>query len=305
MRVLVTGASGYIGQAVAEAFRRKGHWVAGMVRNETKRRALESREMRTFIGDLKSPSSYLQFAKESDVWVHCAADWSDQMEAVDKLTVTTLLDLARQTQRQRLFLYTSGVWLYGNTGNNLVSETTALEPTSFPFVWRQEHERKILEASDRQLRGIVIRPGCVYGGRGGLTASWFDSARRKGAAQIVGDGKNRWATIHIEDLARLYVHAAERRLSGELFNATDRSRFTVEEMAMAASRAAEAGGRVAYIPAEEARKTMGALGEGLLLDQHVDSSKAVFLLAWQPRFGGFPENAARYFQAWRAHQAEK
>ena len=303
MKVFVTGASGYIGQAVAEAFRRRGHWVAGMVHAETKRRALEAREIRTFVGDMKTPVSYLQFAKESDIWVHCAADYAGDWEALDRQTITSLFDLAKQSSRPRIFLYTSGVWLYGNTGHMLVNESVALEPTNFPLAWRQEHEKRILEASDRKLRGIVIRPGCVYGGRGGITGSWFDSARKKGAAQIIGDGKNRWATIHVQDLADLYVRAAESRISGELFNATDRSRFTVQDMAEAASRAAEASGKVSFISAEEARKTMGVFAEGLLLDQHIDSSKALQTLGWNPRFGGFVENAARYFQAWRAHQA--
>src|SRR5579862_3773445 len=112
MRVFVTGASGYIGQAVAEAFRRKGHWVAGMVRDETKRRALDAKEIRTFVGDLKTPASFLQMAKESDVWVHCAADWAQDLETLDRQTVNTLLDLAKQSARARQFIYTSGVWLY-------------------------------------------------------------------------------------------------------------------------------------------------------------------------------------------------
>lgn len=306
MRVLVTGASGFIGSAVAEAFRRKGHWVAGMIRSEQKRRALETREIRVFVGDLKAPASYLQFAKESDVWVHCAADWAGtEWESSDRTLVNALLELAKQSNRTRQFLYTSGCWLYGQTGNNLVNESVALEPTTFALAWRQNHERKILEACDRHMRGIILRPGCVYGGRGGLTAAWFESTRKKGAAQIVGEGHNRWATIHIDDLADVYVRAAESRLSGELFNATDRSRFTVLEMAQAASRAAEGDGRVHPLAAEEARKTMGPFADGLLLDQHVDSSKAVQVLGWQPRFGGFVENASRYFLSWRAAQMEK
>jgi nucleoside-diphosphate-sugar epimerase len=304
MRVFVTGASGYIGTAVAEAFRRKGHWVAGLIRSEDKKRPLEAREIRTILGDMKNPTSYLPMARESDVWVHTAADWTGDFEGLDRLTVNTFLDLAKQSARNHTFIYTSGVWLYGNTGNNLVNESYAMEVPSV-LKWRWDEEQKILQNSTAKLRGIVIRPGCIYGGRGGLTGSWFDSARRKGAAQLIGDGKNRWATIHIEDLADLYVRAAESRLRGELFNATDRSRFTVLEMAQAASRAAGTHDLTTSLSAEEARKTMGFLAEGLLLDQHVDSSKALQVLGWNPRFGGFAENAARYFQAWRAYQADK
>jgi nucleoside-diphosphate-sugar epimerase len=146
----------------------------------------------------------------------------------------------------------------------------------------------------------VIRPGCVYGLRGGLTGTWFASALKDGAATVAGDGKNRWAVVHVEDLAELYVRAAESGLSGELLNATDRSRFTVGEMAAAASRAAGAGGKVRLLDAAAAEKAFGFMSKGMMLDQHVDSSKAVRLLGWAPRFGGFAEQANRHFAAWKA-----
>jgi nucleoside-diphosphate-sugar epimerase len=304
MRIFVTGASGYVGSAVAEALRRRGHWVAGLVRTESKRRALEAREIRTIQGDMRAPESFLQLAREADVWIHCAAELSKDWETLDRLTVTAFLDLAAKSERARALVYTSGVWLYGNTGSNLVNESVALVSGGI-LPWRLEHEKRILSAARPGLRTAVIRPGCVYGGRGGLTGMWFESARRGNAAQMIGDGANRWAMIHIEDLADLYARAVEQRLSGELFNATDRSRFTVRDMAEAASRAAGAGGRVTSLDPEEAARTYGLLAQGLLLDQHVDSSKAVHLLGWMPRFGGFSENAARYFQAWRAYHGER
>jgi nucleoside-diphosphate-sugar epimerase len=198
-----------------------------------------------------------------------------------------------------LLVYTSGVWVHGSTGDEAVDETTPLHPPAF-IAPRVEQERLVLGGARGGLRTLVIRPGCVYGGSGGLTGAWFASAVNEGTAQIVGDGDNRWAMIHVEDLAELYVGAVESPYGGEIFNATDRSRFTVVECARAASRAAGAGGKVQGMPVAEAARTWGPMAECLALDQHVDSRKAVRLLNWQPRHGGFVDGAARYFLAWKA-----
>ena len=57
------------------------------------------------------------------------------------------------------------------------------------------------------------------------------------------------------------------------------------------------------MPAEEAGKAMGDFADCLALDQHVDGRKAVRLLGWQPRHGGFVDGVLEYFEAWKAHQA--
>ena len=152
-------------------------------------------------------------------------------------------------------------------------------------------------------RTLVIRPGCVYGGSGSLTASWFESAGKGGAARVVGDGTNRWAMVHRDDLADLYVRAAESGLGGEVLNATDRSRATVNECAAAASLAAGAEGRVEHVPVEQAVAAMGPFATCLALNQHVDSWKAVHRLGWTPRHGGFVDAAPRLYAAWKAARA--
>jgi nucleoside-diphosphate-sugar epimerase len=187
-------------------------------------------------------------------------------------------------------VYTSGVWQYGPGGPFVESSAGApLMP------WRSEHEKLVLAA-----KGLVVRPGCVYGGTGGLTGLWFQGAVERKAAPIVGDGANRWAVVHLEDLADLYVRAAEGGLTGELLNAVDASRFTVREMAEAASRAAGAGGAVKALTVPEAEKAYGGMARGLALDQRVDASKAGRLLGWTPRFSGFPPDADVFFSAWNA-----
>lgn len=298
MKVFVTGATGYIGSAVAAAIARAGHEVFGLVRSAEHADRLAALEIRPVLGTMGEPASYRGAANNCQVLIHCAAEYSEKFFDLDRLTVETLLNLDR-ADRSTLVIYTSGAWVYGSTGDEAVDETSPVHPLSFQTA-RVEHERLVLGANGGRLRTVVLRPGCVYGGRGGLTALWFQSALRDGAASLVGDGSNRWAMIHVQDLADVYLRVVESPFGGEVFNATDRSRYTILDCARAASQAAGAGGKVKHLDRAEAARTLGPVAEGLALDQHVDSRKAVHLLGWQPRHGGFVDGAARCLLAWKA-----
>lgn len=299
MKVFVTGATGYIGSAVSAAFARAGHEVYGLARSKEKWTRLAAAEVTPVPGTLGDPASYVATADACQVLIHCAVEYSPRQWELHELTLDTLLTSARNSRAPRAILVTSGVWVYGNTGAAAADESAKLRPPLL-VAPRPSSDQRILDANDRALRTLVIRPGCVYGGSAGMTGSWFESAEKEGAARVIGDGSNRWSMIHVADLADLYVKAAESAHGGEVFNATDRSRFTVLDCARAASLAAEAGGKVVTVPSEDAKKAMGApYVECLLLDQHVDSSKAARLLHWQPRHGGFADSAARYFTAWK------
>lgn len=286
MKVFVTGATGYIGRAVSEALRRRGHRVAGLTRSAAKAHSLAAAEISAVTGDMRDTAAWSGAASSADVLIHCAVEYSAEYEALDRRTVETLLAFGGKV------LYTSGVWQYGPGGPFEENQAFAGKPL---LPWRSEVEELVLAA-----KGLVIRPGCVYGGAGGLTGLWFQGAAEQKSAPIIGDGANRWAVVHVSDVADLYVRAAESSLSGELLNAVDGSRFTVREMAEAASRAAGAGGAVTALTIAEAEKRYGGMAHGLALDQHVDASKAGRLLGWAPRFKGFPGDADLYFAAWHA-----
>lgn len=289
MKAFVTGATGFVGRAVAEALRRRCHRVAGLTRSAAKAKSLEAREIEAVVGDMRDPTPWERAASEADVLIHCAVEYGAEYQALDRMTVDALLGFGGKV------LYTSGVWQYGRGGPFDESAAFAGNPL---MPWRSEHEKLVLAA-----KGLVIRPGCVYGGAGGLTGLWFQGALERKAAPIVGEGKNRWAVVHLDDMAILYALAAESALSGELFNAVDGSRFTVREMAEAASHAAGAKGAVHALPFSEAEALYAGLVHGLALDQQVDASKARKLLNWAPRFTGFPADADRYYASWKAVDA--
>lgn len=299
MKVFVTGANGYVGSAVAAAFARSGHLVWGLVRSEEKARRVAMMEVHPIIGSLLDPASFSALAKDCHVLIHCAADYSEAAWEFQRKAVENLIACALSTKQARKLICTSGVWVYGDTGGDIVDETSPLNPPAF-VAPRPEVEEIVHHANTPALKTTVVRPGCVYGGSGSLTASWFESATKEGAARVIGDGHFRWAMVHREDLADLYVRIAESPWGGEVFNATDRSRFTVLDCARAASMAAGAGGKVTCMPVDEARKTMGAFAECLALDQHVDARKAVRMLGWQPHHGGFVDGVSRYYVAWKA-----
>ncbi|HKC11558.1 MAG TPA: NAD-dependent epimerase/dehydratase family protein [Vicinamibacteria bacterium] len=300
MRVFLTGATGYIGNAVAMAFRGAGHEVWGLCRSAEKMAALARQEIHPVAGDLGRPQSYAAAAAECSVLVHAAADLQAGMVGPDRATLDAFLAAARTGSQPKTLVYTSGVWVYGDTGAPPVDETTPLKPAR-AVAWRPAHEQLVLQAAGA--RGLVLRPGCVYGRQAGLTGNWFAGAHREKVVRVIGDGRNRWAMVHVDDLADAYVRAAESDLAGEVFNVTDRSRDTVGEMAAAAGAAAGITAPLEHVPLEAAARKMGDFAEALTLDQHVDSGKAVRRLGWQPRHGGFVDGVATYFEAWKAHQA--
>src|SRR5438552_4466074 len=166
MQVFITGATGYIGFAVSAALRRHGHRVLGLARDDTKATRLARHEIEPVIGDLADPKSYADVAARCSVLIHTAFDYSADGVAKDKLTIETLLDAGRRGAQPKTLIFTSGAWVYGDTGDHMVDETTPLNPIKL-VAWRPAHEQLVLGAGAGGVWSIVIRPGRVYGGAGG------------------------------------------------------------------------------------------------------------------------------------------
>jgi nucleoside-diphosphate-sugar epimerase len=299
MKVFVTGANGYIGLNVASAFRRAGHEVWGLVRSEKKARTIAAHEIRPVIGSMQHPESYRQIAEQCAVLIHAAVDYQADTFSLDRHTMEVLLEAGKRGSQPKTVVYTSGTWVYGDTLGKTVDEGASLKPATL-VASRPDIEQMVLKASG--VRGVVIRPGCVYGRQGGLTGMWFDGPDKGRLLQVIGDGNNRWAMVHVDDLAEGYLRAAESGLAGEIFNLTDHSSSTVRDMAAAVARATGYAGQTQFVPIDEASHILDGFAECLTLDQRVDSGKAARLLEWQPKHRGFIDEVDTYFQSWKAAQ---
>lgn len=294
MKVFLTGGSGYIGSTVALALKKAGHDVLALVRDEAKGQALKAAGVKLVKGELGNPAGYAGAAWGRAAFVNLAQDDSPNGVELDKKTITSAKDLLRG-QVGATFIYTSGCWVQGST-EGVADETTPLHPAKM-VAWRPAHEQLALEMAKDGIRSVVVRPGIVYGGKGGLTGMFFGTALKNGVAQTIGDGENHWPLVHVDDLAELYVRLVERAPAGSVFNATDASRLKQREIAEAASRAAGKEGKVAVQPPDGS-----PFHEALLLDQRISSEKARNDLDWRPRHESFVAEADPLFKAWQAAQ---
>jgi nucleoside-diphosphate-sugar epimerase len=298
MRVFITGSTGYLGSAVVKALVAAGHAVTGLVRSADKEAALKLLGGVALRGDLKEPTSYGNAAAEHDAIVHIGFEGGPNAASVDLTAVQTLTAAARTNRAKKSFVYTSGVWVLGDTAGKQVFEDGSVAAPAKIVAWRVGHEKMLTEATTGDLSVSVIRPGLVYGGKTGILSDLFQTAAKDGVVTYVGAGANHWPLVHRDDLAQLYRLAIEKRAWG-ILHGVDGRPMKVVDVATAASQAAGKGGKTKSMSVEEARKTMGPYADMLCMDQQIYARRSVEL-GWKPSRASFAEGAAAAFAEWKA-----
>jgi nucleoside-diphosphate-sugar epimerase len=275
MRVLVTGLSGTIGGAVARALVRRGHTVVGTVKAEGRPIPEGAQPL---VADLFTAGALAGAAKDVDAAVHTASSNDERSGELDYAVVNTFLDAFAGTGKP--FVYTSGLWLHGNTG-----ETPTIEDSPFapPMVvsWRPEVEQKLVNAKD--VHTIRVRPGLVYGGARGYIPMVLGPQDDGNGGKVVshfGDGSNRWSVVHADDLGDLYALAVEKAPAGAAYIATLDESVQVRDASKVV--ADKSGATVRDWDPADAQQYWNVMVEAFLLDQVATSAKARTELGWTP-----------------------
>ncbi|MFE9466844.1 SgcJ/EcaC family oxidoreductase [Streptomyces virginiae] len=288
MKVLLTGATGYIGSAVTDHLVAAGHQVFALTRRTDPQhgRAWHAQ----LVGDTAAPVSLAgAVTPEIEAVVHLAPPSGDA--DIDTAVVEALVTPLRGTGRP--FVYTSGVWVLGATGE---AQEVAEEAPTHPIGivgYRPRIEERVLAEVAEGVRAVVVRPGIVYGRGGGIPAVLVDRARRQGVPEYYGEDGVRWPTVHVDDLAELFVAAVERAEAGTIWHGVGDSAVPVRDIARAAGRAAGVLAAPHAVPVEQAAEVFGPLfAEALALDQSVSGAAARGALGWQPGRPGVVDELA-------------
>ncbi|MEU8240842.1 NAD-dependent epimerase/dehydratase family protein [Actinoplanes missouriensis] len=272
MKIFLTGATGYIGSAVRSALIAGGHSVTALVRAESAARVTGD-GLDVMIGDMRDAALVRDLAATSDAVIHTASPGDASSAAAEAEFADAVL-----AGRPKAFIRTGGVWVHG-AGSDITEETPIAAPAL--VAWRDEIDKRVLGASG--IRSVLIEPGIVYGHGAGIARMVMSAPQVDGGLQLIGDGRQHWTTVHVDDLAALYVLALEKGDAGSVFLGVGGENPTVRELGEAASRRLGLGGRVIPEEPSETVARLGDFGAALLLDQQASGAKAREVLGWLPQ----------------------
>lgn len=294
-RVFVTGASGYLGSGIAPRLVRAGFEVTGLIHGESRGATLRSAGVRTVAGDFEHREGWDGALRNADVVVHAA--WNRGDTAAQDQEALAAIRAAIQDGRVRRVVYTSGLWVYGDSGSRVIDETQPLAPLPIA-AWRAAHEEVAFDLSHFDAEVLVMRPAIVYGESRGILGQWFEEARDSGTVTVPGTGEQFWPLVHRDDVSDAYALAVEHGAAGERYNLCDESQLTARQIGEAVARAT--GARLQFRPAETVREELGAYGEALLASEKATSARARRDLGWVPRHTHFVREVDDLFREWSA-----
>jgi nucleoside-diphosphate-sugar epimerase len=288
MRVLVTGASGFVGGALCPSLIAGGHEVVALVRRD----GSEPTGTRAAIGELGDSSGLARIlAKERpDCVIHLAAEIASQrserkLREVNVLGTERLLEACLSTTdedpaRGPRVVFASTV-VTGDAHGELLAEDRPL-PVATPYGRsKQEGERLVLGCG---LPAVVLRPSHVYGPGGWYATELLTRLRQPGRFAVIGRGENLWDVVHVQDVAAALVIAAERAPAGEIYHVVDDEPISFYDF-MALSATALGLGAPRRIPAPLARLVAGANAvDAAVRSARSSNAKLKRELGWQPSF---------------------
>jgi hypothetical protein len=224
-RVLVTGATGFIGPKLAQRLLARGDRLLVYARNPAKARRLLGPE-----ADIVSDLAHVPSTAGVDAIVNLAGEsiagglWTRRRRELilgSRLGVTNaLLELvARLERKPTTWINASAVGYYGARAGDEPLDETGSSGTGFQAELCRRWEEAALEAGQHGVHVAVLRFGVVLGGDGGFLPAMARPVRLF-AGTVMGTGRQWFSWIHVDDLLDVLLLALDReRLAGPI-NAT-------------------------------------------------------------------------------------
>jgi nucleoside-diphosphate-sugar epimerase len=217
MKILVFGATGYIGGHAARLLAVKGHAVTVAVRQDEAAARFRSEGMDAIVGDARTMTFSPEFFNGYDGVLWAAQLMLEEEEAACSAMLRAL------AKSGKAFIFTSGTSLVSQPTEGAWSEDSFSEYDDF-LPRRQVAPRRAIEtmvrvAAHYGVRAMVVRPPLIWG-HGGcrIVEDLYHSARKTGAVCYVNSGLNLYTHVHVDDLSELYALAFEKGVAGALYH---------------------------------------------------------------------------------------
>ena len=271
MKVVVTGATGFIGRPLVRALVAKGHAVTALTRSAKRATDLATRVVET---DLESAAQLAPIIDGHDAIVHLAGEpvaarrWDARQkqrirDSRVESTRAIVEAIGAAQHRPRVLLTASGIDIYAFAGGPLDDdEVTEADPPADTFLGRvcRDWEREAFAAQALGVRVAAFRTGLVLGPGGALAR--LETPFKLFAGGKVGSGKQWVSWIHLADIVRAYVAAlTDDRYAGPINAVTDSTRNA--DFSRAIGRALHRPSWLP-VPAFALKAAVGELAESIL-----------------------------------------
>ena len=227
MTTLVTGATGFLGSAVARALLESGHRVVALARPETPRHLLDGLPVAFVPGDLTDTPSLHAALAGCEALIHCAADYRifvpdpERMRAVNVAGTAALMHAAMDARLRRIVHVSSVATLAPRADGRPATEmdTATVEEAIGPYKKSKTEAERLVErlVLEGGLPAVIVQPSTPIGPRDRRptpTGRVILEAARGRMPAYVETGLN---LVHVDDCARGVVTALEQGGVGQRY----------------------------------------------------------------------------------------
>ncbi len=295
-KILLTGASGFVGGSLATKLIENGATVRCAVRSPL---VLPDSEIVQVPG-IDTHTAWSRHLKGIDTVIHCAGRahvmndlFADPLPEYRRINVGGTINLARQAVAAgvKRFIFLSSVKVNGEQtlkGQPFTEEDAALPQNPYA-ISKFEAEQALFELADQSgLEVVVIRPTLVYGC--GVKANFFTMLRmvKLGMPLPFGAIENKRSFTYVENLHSLIMRCVDHpKAANQLFLASDGHDLSTTELLRYCASAMGVSVYLVPVPESWCMFSASVLGQGEAIQRlcgslQVDISKARKLLGWEP-----------------------